>query len=132
MLIRCILLLCFLSWGEYAHTHQNHMGYFPGKMAERSVQAGFAGIQNDHALLSKAPSPKKGNRVKESIKATEMEDDDETDSSGKHSETTNCAITFFYAQAPGYSCHYLKNRLPFCEHFSWSSYKFILHGVIRI
>jgi hypothetical protein len=131
LLIRWLLLLCFLSSGGYAHTHQHRIGYLPEKITERSVQAGFSGLQNDNATLSQAPSPNKENKVNEGIRTTEMEDDDESDPSKKHAATSNCSITF-YAQASGDNSHYFKNRLPFCEHFSWSSYKFILHGVIRI
>jgi len=68
---------------------------------------------------------------KEKIKATEVEDEEESLSSRKHLEISN--YYHFDPLEPAAYYSYLKNPLPFCNHFSYLfSDKFIVHRVIRV
>lgn len=130
-LVRFILSLCFLLWGANARTNQCDTGYSSEKNFEASVRANISAVQNDHVKISRPTSPFT-EKEREKIKATVEEDDDETESFKKHAKTGNSCISFFDARAPGYT-HHNNNRLPLCDHCSWSSSdKCILHCVIRI
>lgn len=132
-LIRFILSLCFLFWGGYAHAIQGHLGYSRKRIAQSSVHASYSRQQGGEVTVSKAGSSDTGNKTNDIIIAVEMEEDDGSASSKKQGGAGHYPVSYLYAPEPegDYCC--LSNRLPFCEHFSrTSSYKFILHRVIRI
>lgn len=130
-LVGLFLSLYFFLLGGYAHSYRHIIGFFPGKNCEASLQDKPA-VQNGEALIFKAAVPSTEKRS-EKIKAVEIEDDDESVPLKKYADTGNCNITFLNALAPSYICYYLKDRLPFCEHFSYcSSDKFIINRVIRV
>lgn len=135
LLIRYLLSLFFLFWGGYAHLHHHRCCYGSNKIYQGSVQVGLSSSSNRRICFSKAPPASNGPRIYYSrIKATivEEEEDEETESSRNHSNTSYYT-GFFYAQSMGAIDHQLNGRLPFCEHFSYSSSsKFILHRVIRV
>lgn len=132
-LIRFILSLYFLFWGGYAHAIQGHLGYSRKRIAQSSVHASYSRQEGGEVRVSKARSSDTGNKVNDVIIAVEMEEDDEPVSSKKQGGAGHYSISYLYAPEPEGDHCYLSNRLPFCEHFSrTSSYKFILHRVIRI
>jgi len=115
LFIRYLLAFCFLLLGGYVLTCHNRI---------------CSAVRNDRGQIRKTTSS--SHKIGHSIKATENEDDDESSSSRKYARTTCYSITFF-RQTPGSVYHDPENRLPFCEHFSYSSSdKFIVHRVIRI
>lgn len=129
-LIKCFLALCFLLLKGYGHlyadTDQDYLYRSLQQHSESSVQV--TPPQNDQALLSNAPS---SGAKKEKIKATEVEDEEESFSGRKHLLISTYFL--FNPQEPASYYSYLKNPLPFCNHFSYSSsYKFIIHRVIRV
>lgn len=132
-LIRFILSLYFLFWGGYAHAMQGHLGYSRKRITNSPVHAGYPRQQGNEVTVSKAGTSDTDNKVNDIIIAVEMEEDDELVSSPKQGNASNYTISCLYAPGPEGPYCYLSNRLPFCEHLSWSSsYKFILHRVIRI
>ncbi len=137
-LIRLFLFLCFLLLrGDlhlYAHAYYNTNSYTTANIPETSLHASYCPIQDLELHISVVPSSDAEN-VSDKIKATEIEDEDESESfhCRKLLEVTNDCTASYYAQASGYVQRYLQNRLPFCRHFSYSSsYKFIVHRAIRI
>lgn len=130
-----LLSLFFLFPGEhnhlYAHTDTNLINAVLAKVFEKSVKASLLKVDNRKTSISKDDA---SNTETDAINATELvDDDDDSISSRKYVEITNHNITFFYTQVSGPFCQYLKNRLPVCKHFSYtSSCKYILYRVIRI
>jgi hypothetical protein len=133
LLIRYMLSLFFLLWGTYAYIH-HHRCYATNKVYQAATQTALAAHPNHRVCFSQAPPSNDTPIIYHRLKATIIEEEDEeTESSRDHSASSNNAIPFFYVQLPGSVCHNGKNRLPFCEHFSWSSAtKFIFHRVIRV
>ncbi|HEX8607957.1 MAG TPA: hypothetical protein VF679_04895 [Pedobacter sp.] len=61
------------------------------------------------------------------------DDDEEFVATKKFAELTKYYVTLAYASILIHFYNYLKNRLPFCKHLSYSSsYKYILQRVLRI
>jgi hypothetical protein len=61
------------------------------------------------------------------------DDDEEFVVTRKFAELTRYYVTLAYASILVHFYNYLKNRLPFCKHLSYSSsYKYILQRVLRI
>ncbi|OQP52770.1 hypothetical protein A4H97_23995 [Niastella yeongjuensis] len=113
-----------------AHTTHPRIGFFPGNTIERAQFGNYSTEHNDRLLSSNAPINRKGSR--ERIKATEVEDDDDDLRTSKKNLGT-VSISFLYNEASDYTYMFRKSSLPFCEHFSLtSSFKFIIHRVIRI
>lgn len=128
-IIRFLLSLCILLLAGNAHTSQGRIAYLPGNLLERSAPASYSTVHY-HRLLNNAPATNR-KRAFENIRATEVDDDDELKVS-KRDFTTYC-ISFLYTQPADYICRCYNSSLPFCEHFSLTStYKFIIHRVIRI
>ncbi|MFT3827084.1 MAG: hypothetical protein QM731_24375 [Chitinophagaceae bacterium] len=129
---RFLLLLCLVMCGAYAHTNHAAILY-----TTPHIQGIFA-----HTHLCAEPTDKasicNGNSSStkkdyERTKAVEIEDDDDTESFKHYSTATHHYLTFFYSQAYAQIFHSFNNRLPFCEHFSYSSTsRFIMNRVIRI
>jgi hypothetical protein len=121
-----------LLLGGYALTCHNVIGYSPKKAVDRPPKLNYSS-RYDNAEITKAPAPKT-RKGREKIKAIEIEE--ETEESGlckKYLETGNTLIAFLNTQELSPVYQYFKGSLPFCEHFSYfSSYKFIIHLVIRI
>lgn len=126
LLIGFILSLYSLLPGVFAH------GYSPEKIPEVSAQAHFFTGQIDEAQTSMVGLPG-ARKAGDKIKAIEIQEDEESGSSRKYSESRNACIAFYAALNNSDIPCYFKSCLPFCEHFSYSSsYKFIIHRVIRI
>jgi hypothetical protein len=92
-----------------------------------------ASYKKHHTRVSvKAAHPVK--KKESESKGEEMEDEEElTSSSKKHFEFSNFCVAFFYTFTPGFTSLIQFDRLPFCEHFSYSSsFKYLLHCVFRI
>lgn len=129
LLTRILLLLCILLLAGHAHTSQIRIAYLPGSLLERSVSANYSTVHYDR-VLSNAPASHRKNAF-EKIRATEVNDDDQLKVSKKNF-TTYC-ISFLYTAPADHLCGCYNSSLPFCEHFSLTStYKFIIHRVIRI
>ena len=127
-LLKFVLLLCILLLAGNAHTTHPRIGFFPGNTFEPSVPGSYSTKHNDRLLSSNAPISRKGSHDK--LKATEVDDDDD-DLRAKNLGTV--CISFLYTEASDYIHLFRKSSLPFCEHFSLtSSFKFIIHRVIRI
>jgi hypothetical protein len=128
-LLKFVLLLCILLLAGTAHTTHPRIGFFPGNTFEPSVPGNYSKEHNDRLLSSNAPINKKGSHDK--LKATEVDDDDDLRTSRKNSGSV--CISFLYTEASDYITMFRKSSLPFCEHLSLtSSFKFIIHRVIRI
>ena len=128
-LLKFVLLLCILLLAGNAHTTHHRIGFFPGNTFEPSVPGNYFKEHNDRLLSSNAPINKRGSHNK--LKATEVDDDDDLRISKKNLGTI--CISFLYTEGSDYITLFRKSSLPFCEHFSLtSSFKFIIHRVIRI
>ena len=128
--LKFFLLLCILLLAGNAHTTHHRIGFFPGNTFELSVPVNYSTEHHDRLLSSNAPINRKGSRDK--LKATEVDDDDDDLRASKKNLGSIC-ISFLYAEASDCLHLFRKSSLPFCEHFSLtSSFKFIIHRVIRI
>jgi len=131
LVIRFLLLCCFLFLGGYAHTSQAPVGY-SANTADRSALAEYPVVQHNKAFFTAAPL--RGIRkVADPLKATkEEDDDDEDDFFKKHPDTGSGGIPSFYTTAVTHYAHYSTGRLPVFEHLPGiSTSKFIMHCVIR-
>ena len=127
--LKFVLLLCILLLAGNAHTTHPRIGFFPGNTFEPSVPGNYSKEHNERLLSSNAPISRK--RSHDKLKATEVDDDDDLRASRKNSGTI--CISFLYTEASDCMTLFRKSSLPFCEHFSLtSSFKFIIHRVIRI
>src|SRR5581483_2782405 len=116
-----------LLLGRYAYSGQHHAGIDPNSIFEKAAPTSCSTPQQESVSGCKTSSPSAG-KVHDKIKATEIEDDDELESFRKYSGTSNGCITLFCTQALRSIHHFIKHRLPICEHLSYfSSYKFIFH-----
>jgi hypothetical protein len=128
-LLKFVLLLCILLLAGNAHTIHPRIGFFPGNTFEPSVPGNYSKEHNDRLLSSNAPLNRKGTHYK--LKATEVDDDDDLRASKKNLGTI--CISFLYTEGSDCITLFRKSSLPFCEHLSLaSSFKFIIHRVIRI
>lgn len=132
LLINFFLSLCFFLLKGHGHLYADtDQGYVYRSMlqhSESTVHIRIPDVRSDHAMISNTPAS--GPR-KEKTKATEVEDEEESLSGRKHLEISN--YYHFDPLEPASYCNYLKNPLPFCNHFSYlSSEKFIVHRVIRV
>jgi hypothetical protein len=125
-----VLSLCFfvLSGLHYSHAHPT----------SQATQTKIQSIVKSQPL-SIAAKPdyffhknRTISEVKEDFINVE-EDDEEFVIARKHIELVNYFVTLAYASILVHFFNYLKNRLPFCKHLSYtSSYKYILQRVLRI
>lgn len=128
LVITFFLSLFFLLPGGYDHLYA--ICYTTAKPAAKAEQATLSASKSSHFLIKKATSSDVEN---EAVNATEREDDDELPSERKLVEINNYFISFFYTHSHGYFHSYLKDRLPFCKHFSYtSSGKYIVQRAIRV
>lgn len=89
-------------------------------------------VKNSPVITSKTDLPGAANHT---IKATEVkeEDEDESESSRKLVKISSYFFALLYGLAPDPFHLHLKNRLPFCKHFSYTiPCKYIVQRVIRI
>lgn len=133
VLIKLLLSLCVLLLGGYALICHNVIGYSPKKVFDRSPHLHYVCFQYDNARISKLPAPKT-KKGTEKIKAIEIEEEDEESALfRKYVLNGTPLIGYLTTFDPSPVYQYFKGSLPFCEHFSYiSSYKFIIHLVIRI
>jgi len=134
LVITFMLSLCFLFVRGYDHLYvlatHNHTCYSPTRPVKESEQLRLGNTTNKLTILREAASLDADN---EGVTATETDDDDELLSPRKYVEVFNYFITFFLAYRSEYICRYVKNRLPFCKHFSYtSSDQYIVLRVIRV
>lgn len=131
LLINFFLSLCFFLFKGHGHlyadTDQDNLYRSLQQHSESTVQIKVFDTRNQHPLISNAPS---SGKKKEKIKATEVEEE-ESFSARKHLQISHYFC--LSSQEPTSNYSYLKNPLPFCNHFSYSSSdKFIVHRVIRV
>jgi hypothetical protein len=131
LLVNFFLSLCFfLLKGHshlYADTDQENLYTSLRQHSESTVQIKVFDLRSHQPLISNAPS---SGAKKEKIKATEVEEE-ESFSARKHLQISHYFC--LSSQEPTSDYSYLKNPLPFCNHFSYSSSdKFIVHRVIRV
>lgn len=129
--INFFLSLCFfLLKGHghlYADTDQDNLYKSLQQHSESTVQIRVFDILSQQPLISNAPSSGAKN---EKIKATEVEEE-ESFSARKHLQISQYFC--LSSQDPTSDYSYLKNPLPLCNHFSYSSSdKFIVHCIIRV
>ncbi|NSL86255.1 hypothetical protein ECE50_005410 [Chitinophaga sp. Mgbs1] len=98
-----------------------------------SVEQACNALQDIDFVVSDLPSPGRGS-ISDKIKATEIEEECESESFRKLMETGICHITSFYAHQPGCCIpSFSSNITPFfASIFSAAADKFIVHRVIRI
>lgn len=129
MLIRFLLLVCFLSLGGYVQACPTCLYHATEKVCHRAAnEIHCSGSRSEEEQLSRTPLP--GTRKADhKIKAVEIQEDDESDSNKKNQ---GAEYTSFSSYSGDIHQH-LTSRLPFCKHFSYSSaQKFIINRVIRI
>lgn len=114
----------------HAHSSYDRSSYSPIKIPEKLGQGGVASVKDGESVIRKENSSGADDDL---ISATELEDDDELISPRKFVDISNYFITLYYAHASAYLDRSLKNRLPFCKHFPYtSSDKYIIQRVIRV
>lgn len=132
LFIGYLLSLCLLLLGSYAYADELRLDQ-PGQLTtETPVLTTLAAMQNYDALVCSLPSGK--DSIGDRMKATEIEEDCDSESFRKLLETGICRITSFYALQPGCIFPILfSNRRPNFPHFSCTAAdKFIVNRVIRI
>ena len=113
----------------YARTHHTTPVFSPAHLPGATKKAISGSVKNNQAFHKAASS----NLITDGINATEMEDDDDFEASRKYLEISGYFLNFLHAQVSGDAHRYLKDRLPFCEHFSFTaSDKHIVQRAIRI
>lgn len=135
--IRLILSLCFLLVKGNDHLHASMQQNMPGFNSVETLSDIPSFLQTTsykqhHAKASfKAAHPVK--KKENESKSEELEDEEELTSSKKHFEFCNFCVALVYTLTPGFTALNQFDRLPFCEHFSYSSsFKYLLHCVFRI
>lgn len=134
--IRCLLSLSFLLLRGYVHlyAHTTHTGNntVAQQIIAPSLPHHFSQLHNRKGLVNEAGAP--GSRkISDRLKATEIEDDDDTLSLRKYAEISPYFIAYLHAYVLNFFHCCKQKRLPFCEHFSYAaSGKCILYRVIRI
>ena len=136
LVITFFLSLVFLLLGGTNHLHartNDHRTCYA--LPQRSVKSELARM---HVVKYSPPIIRKSTfsgAAHQKIKATEVkeEDESESESSRKLVAISNYFISLLYDQVFGHFHRYLKDSIPFCKHFSYtSSYKYIIQRVIRI
>ncbi|PSL32223.1 hypothetical protein [Chitinophaga ginsengisoli] len=132
LLINFFLSLCFFLFKGHSHLYasvdQNYVYRSMLQHSENTVHIRIADVRSDQAMINNKPA---SGAKKEKIKATEVEDEEESLSGRKHLEISH--YYHFDPLEPAVYYNYLKNPLPFCNHFSYLfSDKFIVHRVIRV
>ncbi|WP_153798099.1 hypothetical protein [Foetidibacter luteolus] len=131
LLTRLLLFLSFLLLGGHTHAHHDSVNCSHRKIVESPAQAGLS-YSNNRELLSKAGAPGKRHEY-DIVKAEEIEDDDDSESYRKFTETGKSYFQYYYARPPGCTADSFHNPLPSREHLSYlSPDKFIIHRSIRI
>lgn len=125
------LSLCFLllKGYNYAHAEIPHTtpGYTAGHSFEKLNQIKLARPDQDHFSITSNST----NQKKEELISLEIEDEDLSFS--RKYILTRCLLALIYASALFFLASYLKKRLPYCWHLSYtSSFKYILERALRI
>jgi hypothetical protein len=118
--------------GSYAYADELRLDQSSQPTTGNLVLTELAAMQNYDAVVCSVPSGK--DRLSDRMKATELEEDCDSESFRKLLETGICRITSFYALQPG--CIFpiqVSNRRPYFPLFSCTAAdKFIVNRVIRI
>ncbi|WP_214225974.1 hypothetical protein [Pedobacter sp. B4-66] len=127
-----LLSLCFLLLGRsdhaYAGAHQNTASYSSALNTEKPQLTKFINTAQDLPVIKSNCFSEQ----REDFISVENEDEDFV-SARKSALPVKYIITLAYASILNSSSNYVKNRLPFCKHFSYtSSYKYILQRVLKI
>lgn len=134
--IRLILSLCFLLVRGNDHLHASLQQYTPGFYPIETLSDFTSFTQTSHTKITR-DTFKQAHPVKKKEsenKNEELEDEEDlTSSSKKYLELSHFAVALFYTFTPGFTSLNQHNRLPVCEHLSYSSsFKYLLHCVFRI
>jgi len=126
------LSLCFLILGKhgyaYVGTHHSANSHSPAQHIEKLQPTKFINTTQDLPTVKSNTFSEK----REDFLSVENEDEDFV-SARKSTLPVKYILTLAYAPALIYSNNYVKNRLPFCKHLSYtSSYKYILQRVLKI
>lgn len=131
LFIGYLLSLCFLLLGSYAHADELRLEQLCQQTTENPVLTELAAIQHFDTLVCAMPSGKES--IADRMKATEIEEDCDSESFRKLLETGTCRITSFYALQPGCIFPIFSNHRHNFPHFSCTAAgKFIVNRVIRI
>jgi len=130
VVILFVLTLCFFLFTgcPYSYSHSNTQDIHKSKEKIRETHAALKDIEPAFFLHKS----KTLTEIKEDFINLE-DDDEELVVTRKYAELTKYYVTLAYASILVHFYNYLKNRLPFCKHLSYSSsYKYILQRVLRI
>ncbi|MBC9914280.1 hypothetical protein [Chitinophaga varians] len=132
LFIGYLLSLCLLLLGSYAHADELRLDPSCQLTTENPALAELVTMPNSDAVVCAAPSDK--GSIGDKMKATEIEEESDSESFRKLLETGICRITSFYALQPGCIFPILfSNHRPSFSHFSCTAAeKFIVNRVIRI
>jgi hypothetical protein len=127
-----LLSLCFLLLGRYDHAYakanHNTASYSSAQKIEKLQQAKFINTNQELPIIKNNCFSEQ----REDFLSVENEDEDYV-SARKSVLPVKYIITLAYAATLNNSFNYIKNRLPFCKHLSYSSsYKYILQRVLKI
>lgn len=127
-----LLSLCFLLLGSYAHADELRLDHSFQQCIENPVAVTLATMPNSNGMIYAIPSGKES--ITDRLKATEIEEDCDSESFRKLLETGIPRITSFYALQPGSILPSLcSQRRPTLLHLSGTAAdKFIVNRVIRI
>lgn len=137
LLVRFFLSLVFFLISGYGYTHalspQDHNYYAATNTFKKwHNTVSIDTLINDQTFVFRS-IPTYSKRENNKIYAEETEDESFDLVILKKAKETSNYFTSFYAQQPGYFCHYIKNSLPSCKHFFYcSSQRSIILQVIRI
>nr|WP_068887623.1 hypothetical protein [Pedobacter panaciterrae] len=126
------LSLCFLILGAsgyvFSEPGNQRIGYSVSGNIEKTQQTKIVNTNQELPVInSNTPGEKRDSFI------TVEDDDDDLVCARKSALPVNYFITIAYASILIYSDNYVKNRLPFCKHLSYtSSYKYILQRVLKI
>ncbi len=130
--VKVVISFYFLFLGVFAHPAQHLTHHLTGKVFQSPLSEHFSALANDEGAIRRAGHPWTRNG-RNKAKAIVVEEDDETVSFKRYAETGHTNIAFYGALSYSSICYYFKDRLPFCEHFSYySADKFIVQRVIRV
>lgn len=132
LLIGYFLSICFLLLGSYAHADEISLDQPCQQTTENPVLTTLSSLQHYDILVCSMPSGKES--ITDRSKATEIEEDSDSESFRKLLETGICRITSFYALQPGCIVPILfSSHRPNFSHFSATAAdKFIVNCVFRI
>jgi len=126
------LSLCLLILGKHGYacagTNLNTSSYSSAQNIEKLQPTKFINTTQDLPVVKSNTFSEK----REDFISVENEDEDYV-SAKKSVLSVKYIITLAYAATLNNSFNYIKNRLPFCKHLSYtSSYKYILQRVLKI